>query len=72
MIRYLIGLRIGVIGARLLQHMGGWTKGSDYEDWNIIGKFGYRLMLKGIKMMGFTPDDVINHINAQMNAKEGF
>lgn len=47
------GYVIGCIGA-ILWESGGWTGDEQYEDLNWVGKIGYRMLCKGLDLMGVT------------------
>ena len=55
--RKIIGRGMTTIGSVLWQN-GGWTGDERYEDLKVMGKFGYRMFVKGMDMMGITPDDL--------------
>ena len=50
------GLFIADIGAKLWKH-GGFWKASSYDDLNVIGKLGYKLMCKGLDIAGYELDE---------------
>ena len=55
----LIGRGIATVGARLWQS-GGFYNAERYNDLKVTGKVGFRMLLLGLKLMGLTPDDVVN------------
>ena len=62
MIKFYTGKIIGTIGAYLWKN-GGWTRSNNYEDLKVIGKLGYQMFLRGLKLMGFTPDELKTYLN---------
>lgn len=62
MIKFYIGKVIGTIGAHLWQN-GGWTGDESYEDLTITGKLGYNMFMRGMKLMGITPEDLEAYVN---------
>ena len=64
-----IGDIIATIGAHLWEHGGFWTCDESYENLKLTGKIGYNMFIKGLEMMGITPED-INNIIKQSEEKE--
>ena len=53
----LIGVWIGSIGAYLCDKRV-WTGDERYEDLTVMDKLGYRMICRGLTMMGVTIEDI--------------
>ena len=58
----IIGRGMAFIGAYLWQN-GGWTGDERYEELKITGKLGYNMFCAGLRLMGVSPDELVNMIN---------
>ena len=56
-IKKIIGFSIAIIGAKLWEKNGYYTTDS-YEDLNVLGKFGFRMLRRGIALIGLGDDEL--------------